>query len=151
MSASHRYWVIPDTDAAIGAAMRSAGAGIVPGGLATAQGAAGDLALVKVRAEACGAPPEGVVCRDLAAWTAYQSGPVWVRHEPQEWAGTEKAVLVPVAEGIADHVAHLAAGWAACEYHDGARLVRYTGTKPAALAAYATLYAADVAALLGGA
>ncbi len=82
-----------------------------------------------------------------AEWTAYQSGPAWVRHEPQEWTGTEKAVLVPVAEGTRDHVAHLAAGWAACEYHDGSRLVRYTGDVPDALAAYHQLTAEEVTAL----
>lgn len=156
MSASHRYWVIPDTDAAIGAAMRAAGAGIVPGGLLTAQGAAGDLAMVKVRAEACGAPPDGVTCRDLAAWTAYsQTGP-WVRRAEQDpvWTGTERGCLVPEADATEAHAVS-AGGLAYCPRVEVegvmCRLVRYTGAKPPVLSAFATLYPADVAALLGGA
>lgn len=110
-----------------------------------------DTDTVPAEVEAC--PLCEVVTLDgTGGWAERQHDARWAEHLTDTvWAGTEKAVLVPVADGTPEHVAHLPAGWAACEYLDGSRLVRYIGTKPAALASYPTLYAADVASLLGGA
>jgi len=160
MSAAHHYWILDDTDAAIGAAMRAAGAGIVPGGLATGQGAGRNLALIKVRAEAADTAPAGVTEMGLVAWAGTpatetapavvgfsQTGP-WVPCTPRtDWTGAEKAVLIPEADAGPQH-----GDLTTAERVDVAgticRLIRYTGTKPAALAAYSYIAAADIPATL---
>ena len=132
----------------------------------TVGGASDEVVIIRVRPGVTA--PEGYTDLSASDLATYQFTAPWIAHQSTPaWTGSEKGVLVPEADGTAALVQAAAAtwgdiegGWDVCErlalaadttiggnlYPAGVyRLVRYTGTKPAELAAYPYLTAAGVA------
>lgn len=161
-----RYWLTPDDEpATVGAAVIAVALAGAMSWTTMAKGAGRDRALVKVRGSVTA--PAGCLDYDSDEWAAAEQTAPWIAHtQTPAWTESEKGVLVPEPEGTAALVQAAAAtwsvegGWEVCErlvlasettiggnvYAAGThRLVRYTGTKPAALSAYPYLTAAEVA------
>ena len=159
-----RYWLHPLVGGAV--PIPTAALPYLRGRGPDVGGAGGDVGVFRV-AEGAPAAPAGYTDLTAHEFASYCATAPWIAHQSTPaWTESEKGVLVPEADGTAAMVQTAAAtwsvegGWDVCErlvlasettiggnlYLAGTyRIVRYTGTKPAELAAYPYLTAAGVA------